>query len=116
MLELINVEMMYNRVILVLKGITMQVPEGGMVALMGANGAGKTTILKCISGLEHAEQGEVTDGGDPLPRPKDRAQRPHGNCPSGDRAAFPVRCPDAVCICQYPQPLQIMYGAPLLYH
>ena len=63
MLELINVEMMYNRVILVLKGITMQVPEGGIVALMGANGAGKTTILKCISGLEHAEQGEVTDGG-----------------------------------------------------
>lgn len=63
MLELMNVEMMYNRVILVLKGITMQVPEGGMVALLGANGAGKTTILKCISGLEHAEQGEVTDGG-----------------------------------------------------
>jgi branched-chain amino acid transport system ATP-binding protein len=62
MLELKNVEMMSHRVILVLKGITLQVPESSIVALMGANGAGKTTILKCISGLEHAEQGEVTDG------------------------------------------------------
>ena len=43
MLELTNVEMMYNRVILVLKGISMKVPEGGVVALLGANGAGKTT-------------------------------------------------------------------------
>jgi branched-chain amino acid transport system ATP-binding protein len=62
MLELVNVEMIYNRVILVLKGVSLKVPEGGIVALLGANGAGKTSTLKCISGLEHAEEGEVTRG------------------------------------------------------
>ena len=62
MLELTNVEMMYSKVILVLKGISMFVPQGSVVALLGANGAGKTTILKCISGMEHVEDGEVTEG------------------------------------------------------
>jgi branched-chain amino acid transport system ATP-binding protein len=62
MLELINVEMMYNKVVLVLKGVSMRVPEGNVVALLGANGAGKTTTLKCISGLEHVEEGDVTEG------------------------------------------------------
>jgi branched-chain amino acid transport system ATP-binding protein len=62
MLELVNVEMIYNKVILVLKGVSLKVPEGGVVALLGANGAGKTSTLKCISGLEHAEEGEVTRG------------------------------------------------------
>ena len=62
MLELINVEMMYNNVILVLKGVSMKVPEGDTVALLGANGAGKTTTLKCISGMEHVEEGDVTEG------------------------------------------------------
>ena len=62
MLELNNVEMIYNKVILVLKGVSLEVPEGGIVALLGANGAGKTTTLKCISGLEHSEEGEVTRG------------------------------------------------------
>jgi len=49
-------------VILVLKGVSLQVPEGGIVALLGANGAGKTTTLKAISNLLHAERGEVTKG------------------------------------------------------
>lgn len=62
MLELSNVEMMYNKVILVLKGISMKVPQGDIVSLLGANGAGKTTTLKCISGLEHVEEGDVTEG------------------------------------------------------
>jgi branched-chain amino acid transport system ATP-binding protein len=62
MLELTNVEMMYHRVILVLKGVSMKVKEGDAVALLGANGAGKTTTLKCISGMEHVEQGDVTEG------------------------------------------------------
>jgi branched-chain amino acid transport system ATP-binding protein len=62
LLELINVEMMYSGIILVLKGISMKVPEGGIIALLGANGAGKTSTLKCISGLEHTEEGEVTRG------------------------------------------------------
>ncbi len=62
MLELNNIEMIYNKVILVLKGVSLQVPAGGIVALLGANGAGKTSTLKCISGLEHAEEGEVTRG------------------------------------------------------
>jgi branched-chain amino acid transport system ATP-binding protein len=62
MLELTNVEMMYNNVILVLKGVSMKVSEGDVVALLGANGAGKTTTLKCISGMEHVEEGDVTEG------------------------------------------------------
>jgi branched-chain amino acid transport system ATP-binding protein len=57
-----NVEVIYNHVILVLKGVSLAVPEGGIVALLGANGAGKTTTLKAISSLLHAERGEVTKG------------------------------------------------------
>jgi len=57
-----NAEVIYDRVILVLKGVSLEVPEGGIVALLGANGAGKTTTLKAISNLLHAERGEVTKG------------------------------------------------------
>ena len=62
MLTLKNVEVIYDDVILVLKGLSLEVPEGRIVALLGPNGAGKTTTLKAISGLLHAEEGEVTDG------------------------------------------------------
>ncbi|MGQ9497112.1 MAG: ABC transporter ATP-binding protein [Desulfotomaculales bacterium] len=62
MLVLNNVEVIYDRVILVLKGMSLIVPEGRIVALLGANGAGKTTTLKAVSGLLKAENGEVTDG------------------------------------------------------
>jgi branched-chain amino acid transport system ATP-binding protein len=61
-LKLNNIEVMYQEVILVLKGVSMEVPEGGIVALLGANGAGKSTTLKAISGLLKHEDGEVTDG------------------------------------------------------
>ena len=54
--------MIYDHVILVLKGVSLDVPQGGIVALLGANGAGKTTTLKAISNLLHAERGEVTKG------------------------------------------------------
>jgi branched-chain amino acid transport system ATP-binding protein len=57
-----NVEVVYDHVILVLKGVSLEVPEGGVVALLGANGAGKTTTLKAISNLLRAERGEVTKG------------------------------------------------------
>ncbi|MBI3992267.1 MAG: ATP-binding cassette domain-containing protein, partial [Candidatus Lambdaproteobacteria bacterium] len=57
-----NVEVIYDHVILVLKGVSLNVPEGAVVALLGANGAGKTTTLKAISNLLHAERGEVTKG------------------------------------------------------
>ncbi|HEX9568771.1 MAG TPA: ABC transporter ATP-binding protein [Rhodospirillales bacterium] len=57
-----NIEVIYDHVILVLKGVSLQVPEGGIVALLGANGAGKTTTLKAISNLLQAERGEVTKG------------------------------------------------------
>ncbi len=57
-----NIEVVYDHVVLVLKGVSLQVPEGGIVALLGANGAGKTTTLKAISNLLHAERGEVTKG------------------------------------------------------
>jgi len=57
-----NIEVIYDHVILVLKGVSLDVPEGGIVALLGANGAGKTTTLKAISNLLRAERGEVTKG------------------------------------------------------
>src|SRR5947209_4938401 len=57
-----GIEVTYNHVILVLKGVSLIVPEGGIVALLGANGAGKTTTLRAISNLLHGERGEVTKG------------------------------------------------------
>ncbi|MCH7795110.1 MAG: ABC transporter ATP-binding protein [Proteobacteria bacterium] len=57
-----NIEVIYDHVILVLKGVSLEVPEGGIVALLGANGAGKTTTLKAISNLLGAERGDVTKG------------------------------------------------------
>lgn len=57
-----NIEAIYNHVILVLKGVSIEVPERGIVAILGANGAGKSTTLKAISNLIKAERGEVTKG------------------------------------------------------
>ncbi len=57
-----NIEVIYDHVILVLKGVSLEVPRGGLVALLGANGSGKTTTLKAISNLLHAERGDVTKG------------------------------------------------------
>ncbi len=57
-----NIEVIYNHVILVLKGVSLSVPKGGITALLGGNGAGKTTTLKAISNLLHSERGEVTKG------------------------------------------------------
>jgi branched-chain amino acid transport system ATP-binding protein len=62
LLSVNNIEVIYDHVILVLKGVSLQVPEGGVVALLGANGAGKTTTLKSISNLLGAERGDVTKG------------------------------------------------------
>jgi branched-chain amino acid transport system ATP-binding protein len=73
-----NVEVIYDHVILVLKGVSLRVAEGGIVALLGANGAGKSTTLKSISGLLRTERGDVTKGtveflGEPIHR-KDPAE------------------------------------------
>ncbi|KQZ31619.1 ABC transporter ATP-binding protein [Mesorhizobium sp. Root552] len=57
-----NIEVIYDHVILVLKGVSLTVPQGGIVAILGGNGAGKTTTLKAISNLLHSERGEVTKG------------------------------------------------------
>ncbi len=61
-LKINNIEVRYHEVILVLKGVSIEVPEGAIVALLGANGAGKSTTLKAVSGLLKHEDGEVTDG------------------------------------------------------
>ena len=61
-LEVLNIEVIYNAIALVLKGVSLSVPKGGIVALLGANGAGKTTTLKAVSNLLRAERGEVTKG------------------------------------------------------
>src|ERR1700674_5462148 len=60
MLAVTNIEVVYDRVILVLKGVSLAVPRGGIVALLGANGAGKTTTLKAISNLLNADAAAVT--------------------------------------------------------
>lgn len=62
LLRVSNIEIIYDHVILVLKGVSLEVPHGAIVALLGANGAGKSTTLKAISNLLHAERGEVTKG------------------------------------------------------
>jgi branched-chain amino acid transport system ATP-binding protein len=62
MLKVKNIEVVYDDVILVLKGLSLEVPKGKIVALLGSNGAGKSTTLKAVSGLLRAEEGEVTDG------------------------------------------------------
>lgn len=61
-LSLNNIEVIYDRMFLAIKGVSIDVPEGSMVALLGANGAGKSTTLKAISGLLKPERGEVTRG------------------------------------------------------
>ena len=62
LLEVNNIEVIYNHVILVLKGVNLSVPKGGITALLGGNGAGKTTTLKAVSNLLKSERGEVTKG------------------------------------------------------
>ncbi|MEC9492715.1 ABC transporter ATP-binding protein [Flexistipes sp.] len=62
MLNVNNIEVVYNDVILVLKGLSLNVREGSVVCLLGSNGAGKTTTLKAVSGLLDSEDGRVTDG------------------------------------------------------
>jgi branched-chain amino acid transport system ATP-binding protein len=62
LLSVNNIEVIYDHVILVLKGVSLEVPEGGIVALLGGNGAGKTTTLKAISNLLKSERGDVTKG------------------------------------------------------
>lgn len=62
LLTINNIEVIYDHVILVLKGVSLEVPEGGVIALLGANGAGKSTTLKAISNLLGAERGDVTKG------------------------------------------------------
>lgn len=62
MLTVENLEVVYNDVVLVLRGISLEVPDGQIVALLGANGAGKTTTLRAISGLLEVHEGDVTKG------------------------------------------------------
>ena len=62
LLSVNNIEVIYNHVILVLKGVSLDVPEGSIVALLGGNGAGKSTTLKAISNLLASERGDVTKG------------------------------------------------------
>ncbi len=62
LLRVNNIEVRYHQVILVLKGVSLEVPAGGIIALLGANGAGKSTTLKAISGLLKHEEGQITDG------------------------------------------------------
>ena len=62
LLKVNNIEVVYNHIILVLRGVSLNVHQGGITALLGGNGAGKSTTLKAISNLLHSERGEVTKG------------------------------------------------------
>ena len=62
MLKINNIEVIYSNVILVLRGVSIEIKEGQVVTLLGANGAGKTTTLEAISGLLHTQEGEITRG------------------------------------------------------
>src|SRR3954466_14324197 len=62
LLSVRNIEVVYDNVILVLRGLSLEVPQGAIVALLGANGAGKSTTLKAISGLLKTEDGDITRG------------------------------------------------------
>lgn len=62
MLEVRNLEVVYDDVMLVLRGVSIRVPPGSIVALLGANGAGKTTLLRALSGLLDVHDGEITKG------------------------------------------------------
>src|SRR5688572_33473626 len=84
-LKVNNIEVIYNRIILVLRGVSLNVPKGGIVALLGANGAGKTTTLKAISNLLRVERGEVTKGsiefmGERVDRSEERRVGKEGRC------------------------------------
>ena len=68
MLEIKNIEVVYNEVVLVIKGLSLIVKEGEIVSLLGANGAGKSTTLKAISGLLKTEDGEIKYDEDEPPR------------------------------------------------
>jgi len=81
LLSVRNIEVVYDDVILVLRGLSLEVPQGAIVALLGANGAGKSTTLKAISGLLKTEDGEVTRGeiifnGERIKRHRSRQDRP----------------------------------------
>jgi ABC-type polysaccharide/polyol phosphate transport system ATPase subunit len=83
-----NIEVIYDHVILVLKGVSLEVPQGRIVALLGANGAGKTTTLKAISNLLRAERGD-DQGHDRVHRqarrPSDPTSRADGRLPGDGR-------------------------------
>ena len=90
LLTINNIEVIYDHVILVLKGVSLAVPEGGIVALLGANGAGKTTTLKAISGLLRPAAGKICFEGEDVTGASPRRMLSLGvaHCPEG-RRVFP---------------------------
>ena len=93
LLSVNNLEVVYDDVILVLRGVSLSVPEGQIVALLGANGAGKTTLLRAVTGLLDVNDGEITKGsvvfdGQPihhLPTDQDRGAGRSSRCMEGRR-------------------------------
>ena len=95
MLEVANLEVVYNEVVLVLRGLSIEVPEGSIVALLGANGAGKTTTVRAITGLLDVHEGDITKGsvtfnGNDISRGQTVADRRGGHHP-GDGGSEGLR-------------------------
>ncbi len=82
-LEINNIEVIYNRAVQVLRGLSLRVPRGGIVALLGSNGAGKSTTLKAVSNLLALENGEMTRGAVSFDGRDTRQQAPHQLVRSG---------------------------------
>ena len=97
MLEIANLEVVYNEVILVLRGLSIEVRDGQIVALLGANGAGKTTVTRAVTGLLDVHEGKITKGSVPLEGRRiagdDHALPPLRAAPSSPPARQGADCP-----------------------
>ena len=92
-----NIEVIYDHVILVLKGVSLAVPEGGIVALLGANGAGKTTTLKAVSNLLRAERGDVTRARSSSAASASTGSRPTSSCARASSRSWRAATSSATC-------------------
>ena len=101
-----GIEVIYNHVILVLKGVSLSVPEGSIVAILGGNGAGKTTTLRAISNLLKAERGEVTKGSIELRGERIENLSPRSKLQSNTISGWPL----CIRLCSWGAEIRVVKG------